>query len=160
MEINEEYLVAFFGKNTDYYLHKWREWQQGRRISFNLAAFFAGLFWFVYRRMYRVAGLILLLVIVEAQVEQWLLPASLESQGRAVAASVVLATIFSAFGNWIYLSYARRKITRILRRETSEEAILRQLRRQGGTSWTLILVCLALGAGLVWLVQQYPQYPQ
>lgn len=165
MEIDEKYLIAFFGKNADYYLHKWREWEQGRRISFNAAAFFAGLLWFIYRRMYWVVGLILLLILVENEVEQQLVqrfafPLAPENQTRTVVFNLLLATCFSAFGNCIYLSYTRRKIQRVLQRETSEEAILRQLRRRGGVSWTAILVCLVLFVGLLWIAVQYAPQPQ
>lgn len=165
MEISDEHLRAFFGKSADYYRHKWHEWQQGRRISFSVAAFFAGLFWFIYRRMYGLAALIFGLLVVEAELEQWLLPLlspayAQESQGRAVVVGLTLGTVLSATGNWLYLRHARRKITRILRTETSEEAVLRQLRRQGGTSWTFFLVAGALTAGLLWLLNRYPQYFQ
>ncbi|WP_207895945.1 DUF2628 domain-containing protein [Hymenobacter gummosus] len=164
MPINEEYLAAFFGKNADYYLYYWRQLQAGRRVSFNAAAFFVGLFWFIYRRMYGVALLLVGLLIVEAQLEQWLLPRFIPgynaaNPGSVVVVNLVAASLYAAFGNWIYLSHARRKITRVLRRETSEEAILQQLRRRGGTSWTFFLLALGLVAAIVLLAQLYAPQP-
>ncbi|MDU0372763.1 DUF2628 domain-containing protein [Hymenobacter endophyticus] len=51
-EIEEEYVWNFFGRNAEYYLQTWRLRQKGKYITFNAAAFFLGLFWFLYRRMY------------------------------------------------------------------------------------------------------------
>ncbi|OON66943.1 DUF2628 domain-containing protein [Hymenobacter sp. CRA2] len=165
MDINEEYLAAFFGRNADYYLGKWRAWQGGQRISFNGGAFFAGIFWVLYRRMYWVAGLIMLCLVAEAEAEEWLLhrfsfPLAPESQSRTIVVNVLSATILSACANWMYLAYARRKITKVLRTETSEEAILRKLRRQGGTSWTFFIVAAVLVVGIMGLICRYPQYFQ
>lgn len=157
--ISEEYLRAFFGSNADYYLDKWQQREAGQRLTFNGSAFLAGIFWFAYRRMYRVLALILVFLFAEAFVEELLFPG--DNPSRQVLMMVAYSFFYSVFGNWLYLRYADRKIGQILRTNEAEEVRLVRLRKSGGTSWWFLLVVLGVGAALlglyVWLGQQPAQ---
>ncbi len=73
MEIKEAYLSVYFGKNSDYYLDRWKEYKDGRKISFKPYAFLFGIFWFLYRKMYLIFLLIIVVLIVEGIVEDYIL---------------------------------------------------------------------------------------
>jgi type IV pilus assembly protein PilA len=50
---SEETIRLFLGKNSHYYLEKWKKMlQSNSKISWNWPAFFFGFWWFFYRKMY------------------------------------------------------------------------------------------------------------
>ena len=51
----DEQALAFIGSRGNYYLERWRQVEAGNQIfaGFNWAAFFGGLAWLAYRRMFR-----------------------------------------------------------------------------------------------------------
>ncbi|HEX8425331.1 DUF2628 domain-containing protein [Hymenobacter sp.] len=153
-EIQDEYAWVFFGRNSEYYLQLWQLRQQGKFIHFSFAAFFLGLFWLAYRRMYLVVSLFILVVFVESLLEEAVTGKPRE-QAADVLASIIYASLFGLFGNTAYLWDAERKMRKVLRRNLPREEMLVALQRAGGTSlWVLPAFILVVGGvvGLyVWL---------
>ncbi|GAB2786032.1 hypothetical protein HNQ93_004313 [Hymenobacter luteus] len=145
VEIEDEYAWTFFGSNAEYYLKYWRLRQQGNSISFNASAFFGGLFWFAYRRMYLILFLIVVVAMLEGMLEDvvFRLP---PSTGRTLLANLVFCSLYGFLGNSLYLWYAERRMRKILHLGLPKEELLRRLRRAGGTSWSLLLVLLGVAA--------------
>ncbi|MBO9703188.1 MAG: DUF2628 domain-containing protein, partial [Sporocytophaga sp.] len=148
MEITEEYLKTFFAKNSDYYFDKWKEFKNGKIISFKPYAFLFGLIWFLYRKMYREVLLLLLVIFLEVILEEYLLSDVLGMQEGSRKFIDCIAKFFfglfcGMFGNYLYMKSSERKIINILSRDLSEEEKNRLLGKLGGTSW-LALIILAL----------------
>src|SRR5688500_8755665 len=51
-QVNENYLRAFFDRQSDYYLLKYYEYHGGNKFTFNIGSFFCGIFWFLYRKLF------------------------------------------------------------------------------------------------------------
>lgn len=154
--IEEEYVWTFFGPQAEYYLERWRQRQQGQHLTFNVAAFFAGLFWFAYRRMYLLFFGLLGFIIAESMVEESLFGEP--STATTLLVNLACSSFYGCLGNAIYLWHAERKIRQLIAQDLPREELLVRLRRAGGTSWTPILVLLGVVALLVglyfWLGQQ------
>ncbi|RSK43552.1 DUF2628 domain-containing protein [Hymenobacter perfusus] len=148
-EIEEEYVWNFFGRNAEYYLQTWRLRQQGKYITFNAAAFFLGLFWFLYRRMYLVSVLIVALLTLEAEIEKQVTGVQ-RGIGATVLISLVNASLLGFFANSLYLWHAERKMRKLLALGLPREELLARLRRAGGNSWWAILVVLLFALLVVW----------
>ncbi|UYZ63744.1 DUF2628 domain-containing protein [Hymenobacter weizhouensis] len=140
--IEDEYVWTFFGPQAEYYLERWRLRQQGRRLTFNLAAFLAGLFWFAYRRMYLVFFCLLGFLLVESMAEEAVFGEP--STASTIAANLLFGSLYGFLGNNLYLWHAERKIRRLLALGLPKDELLVRLRRAGGTSWVPVLVMLAL----------------
>ena len=104
---------TFVSKRADYYSQKWQisENRSAPEISFNVAAFLAGIFWLVYRKLY-----IPLLTVIGVMVVDILLSTYLEESGPAFHKAIsawdrlspfVYATVIGVFGNsWYWRKFA------------------------------------------------------
>ena len=64
--VHEELLRLFVGTNYEYYARKWKKAEQTNNPrSWNWAAFFLGLGWMAYRRMYRYCWIFIGIILVE-----------------------------------------------------------------------------------------------
>ncbi len=159
LKIENEYAWTFFGSNAEYYFERWQQWQQGKYVTFNVSAFFAGLCWFAYRRMYFVLFLVFVAVLAEVVAEEALLGPQ-RSAGATALVTFAFSSLYGIFGNSLYLWDAERKMRRLVRLGLPREDLLPRLRRAGGTSWLFVPVILVVGglfAGLYWWALQYGQ---
>ena len=65
--VNEQLniLSLFIQKNQDFYEKKFKKMEEtGKSISWNWAAFFMGIYWMIYRKMYFKAGAFFILSLV------------------------------------------------------------------------------------------------
>jgi hypothetical protein len=158
IEIEDEHAWVFFGKNAEYYIGLWQLRQQGKYLHFSIAAFFAGLFWLAYRRMYLVLFLLVVVLLVEVSVEQAVLGEDV-GQGTTILINLIHASLLGLFGNAIYLWDAERKIRKVLRQQLPKEETLVRLRQAGGISWWFLPVSLLLVGAYVWLLKWLSEQP-
>ncbi|MFN6943346.1 MAG: DUF2628 domain-containing protein [Cytophagaceae bacterium] len=155
MEITEEYLRAYFGKKSDYYLDKWNEYKNGKIISFKPYAFLFGLFWLLHRKMYKIALIVALVILVEGIIEDYLLTDIInieEDYGKIIDLFTMFTfgAFFGMFGNYLYMKSSEQKIKRILSEELTKEETILKLEKSGGTSWAfLIILCLIIATFIV-----------
>ncbi len=158
-ELQETELAAFVGPRASRYLAKWRQASpSARRTTFNWAAFFFGIFWLGYRKMYKVAvifgGIMLLESLVQEIVFTGVLnravPAGLE---RAVNLGFALVCGFGGDG-W-YFSHALRSISELHAYGVEGGERLHALSVRGGTSWKsclLVGLLIVLAFGTVYMI--------
>lgn len=137
-EVDKMLLKAFVGeKKESYYINKW---EKNEQRSWNWAAFFASLFWLGYRKMYKsILWILLLFLIVDiiiafigidsTRIDQYI--------GLAVAGALGIS------GNVEYKKFGERKIKQ-LEKEYSDERLLQEVQRRGGTSWKGVWLTLFL----------------
>jgi hypothetical protein len=149
--MNKDFFEIFFGESGEYYLGKLDQNEQGKRINFNLPAFFFGIFWFLYRRMYLQAFIILAFIYIYSIIEQFLWGNYLYNSDFATGIYLIDSLLFASFtgffGNWIYINHAKRKIRKLLTKFESDELLLKKnLKKAGGTShvWVLLGLCLII----------------
>jgi len=122
-EFSPEVIRAFVQKNADYYLAKWEAMaRSGSKVSWNWPAFFFGVFWMGYRKMYLYAAIVVVLSLLS----------DLPKVGPLV--TLVLWFGVAAFANYIYGTFTYNKLTE-LKVQAKDEDELRQLAAaKGGTS--------------------------
>ena len=64
MIIDEKYLIAYFGKQSEYYLEKYKSYKSGDKYSFSVWAFLVGVLWFLYRKLWLEAHVIILIYFI------------------------------------------------------------------------------------------------
>lgn len=151
--IEERYLIAFFDRQSDYYLEAYRQYQAGNKYSFNIGSFFLGLLWLLYRKLYVEAILIFGALIAFDFLQNFAYKFFEANHAFQIAfsttANIGLAIGLGFGGTFLYLRNAERKITKILAQTDDEDERMRLLSAQGGISWTAVLVVLSILVGLV-----------
>jgi hypothetical protein len=158
---SEAELRQFVGKKSDYYINKWKKAKNNR--SWNWAAFFLGLFWVGYRKMYKVIFIIFGIFIVTDVITLFLNQAIADKLNYGI--STGLSVVLGISGNYFYSIYSKRKIQKI--KDTfphNPEIQAKEIQRQGGGSWKgvfislgLLVAYIAINLGLFSLYDNYVQ---
>ena len=108
--------------------------------GFNIAAFFLGVVWLFYRKMYSYGFMAIGLIVVIGMVEILL---GIESSG----ANIGLAVAFGMFGNTLYRHHVDQQIAKT--RQLGSGSVNTELENRGGTNIVAgsILLVIWLGAG-------------
>lgn len=109
-------------------------------VGFNIAAFFLGVVWLFYRKMYSYGFMAIGLIVVIGMVEILL---GIESSG----ANIGLAVAFGMFGKILYKHHVDQQIAKI--RQFGNSNVNTELENRGGTNIVAgsILLVIWLGAG-------------
>lgn len=133
----------FVGKNYAYYQKKWATVKNNGLMGFNIAAFFLGIFWLIYRKMYVYAAIVFGLLALDIAIESFFpLP---EAIGRAVTWAI--AILFGMMGNTWYKNHVDKKVAEITRQYSADEAPA-ILQKEGGVNpaaaWTSAIILVVL----------------
>ncbi|WP_338813563.1 DUF2628 domain-containing protein [Bernardetia sp. Wsw4-3y2] len=146
----------FFHKSKEYYIDKLISYQKGQKFTFNVFAFLFGLFWFIYRKMYLQAFVILLIVVGEGFLEVLFFPDMDESTINTVnvVMTILIATITGFMGNYLYIKHAERVITNAQQKYNDTEQIHKIVKRKGGVSYLVFIIL----AGIIALIFLYNNF--
>ena len=108
--------------------------------GFNIAAFFLGLVWLFYRKMYRYGFMAIGLIVAIGMVEIFL---GIESSG----ANIGLAVAFGMFENTLYKHHVDQQIAKI--RQFGNSNVNTELENRGGTNIVAGSILLVIWLGLV-----------
>lgn len=108
--------------------------------GFNIAAFFLGVVWLFYRKMYSYGFMSIGLIVVIGMVEILL---GIESSG----ANIGLAVAFGMFGNTLYRHHVDQQIAKI--RQFGNSNVNTELENRGGTNIVAGSILLVIWLGLV-----------
>lgn len=146
--IEDEALKLFIGKKHAYYRRKW-DASAGAEAStsWNWAAFFLGLGWMAYRKMYLNSFIYIGVITVGILVEI----AFNVSYGLSTAITFSIAGLFGIQGNYWYKLHADRKTKEIIAFNAPEKA-RPELERQGGTSIGAAIGFVALLLAVIELI--------
>jgi len=146
-------LSAFVGSNAKYYLPKWRN--RPNNFGFNWAAFFLGPMWMAYRKMYRVVGGYLAIVMALTALELVVFNILLQEEMPAIFDRVLnigLAIGCGVLANRLYFKHAQRLIDRARDEQPDYSVRLTMLQSWGGTSWLGVFGMFVLLCGFVALL--------
>lgn len=148
-------LRFFFGSQADYYTDVAEDLDAGK-LRFNEGAFFLGMFWMAYRKMYANAAITFGFFVVEGLLEDWLIPELSQTKGYILGSGLVIASVLGTIGNRLYINFARQRVSTIASPAADlDPDTITQLRKAGGTSWTgplvLLLVFIAVVSFTFWL---------
>ena len=136
-------LAVFVGDNYAFYARKWTVSDRFSGIfSWNWAAFFLGLFWLAYRKMYLYCGVVIALAMLVTGIAQFLRLPPETVQTWQLHVAPVFSMLLGLFGNRLYKEHAQRKIRQITATADPQQAPL-QLARQGGASMVSVLAVIA-----------------
>ena len=108
--------------------------------GFNIAAFFLGVVWLFYRKMYSYGFMAIGLIVAIGMVEIFL---GIESSG----ANIGLAVAFGMFGNTLYRHHVDQQIAKI--RQFGNSNVNTDLENGGGTNIVAGSILLVIWLGLV-----------
>ncbi|RYF78631.1 MAG: DUF2628 domain-containing protein [Cytophagaceae bacterium] len=137
-------LRYFFGSQADYYTGVAEDLDEGK-TRFNEGAFFFGMFWMAYRKMYANAAITFAIIMAESALEDWLIPEASKTFVYSLVSNVLIASVIGFAGNRLYINFARKRVAAIASNisELTDPEAIAQLRKQGGVSWLGPLVVLA-----------------
>ena len=151
-EDNKEFYENYFQKNSDYYINQMESFNERGKYSFSVAAFFLGLFWMAYRKMYIHLLIIIGIIYSEAFIEEMLLNLNVISSSTYVIidklSMLIWGIIIGSISNRLYISKSQKDIKEILAENSNEEQIKDLLLRKGGTSWIAPIILL-IGLGFI-----------
>lgn len=129
--INEEkYLNAYFGKSADYYIIKYNQYHERNSLfPFSVPAFFLGVIWLLYRKLYLESFFIIILLSLFPSFGQF---------QNLINVSILLCLGF--WGNNLYIRKADRDISKIIASTDNEDERIEQLQAKGGTSWAPLFI--------------------
>lgn len=136
----DQALADFVGYHYHYYKDKWQMHDQPEKaISWNWAAFFLGIFWLGYRKMYQPIIIILGIYLAFDFLE-------IVTNYHPAASMLVKVVPYAAFallgmyGNALYYRHARKQINKILPYDPDHQL----LSRKGGTSGKGVFAAIGL----------------
>ena len=150
--------ALFINQSSDYYIPKWYDFKSGKSIvSFNIAPFFLGVLWMLFRKMYLASFIWLGVTIAIGFLEEFLIEQNQWYEARGAIETIfnlIFAIVMGLFGNWFYYLSAERKIQGIRGTVFGQEAYEKELRKQGGVAWGPPLIAITLYALLVAYLMQ------
>ena len=136
----------YLGEEANYYIPKWDKIQSGQIISFNIYAFIFGIFWMLYRKMYRTALIVGGFIILQLAAEELLMTKMYmtEEEFKPISwiSTLAINTLLALFSNWLFYKEAKRKIADV-KNTTIGDYDLRLL-DVGGTSVLSIFIGLII----------------
>lgn len=140
---DEDELRQLVGKRADYYLGKWQTIEEtGNSAVFNIAAFFFGLFWMIYRKMYLYSFLAIILIVVVSSVEIALDVPDIVDRTTTFA----FCFAFAFFGNYLYYLHSKSVLAKLHKQNAPSALTGDQLSDVGGTSWAIVIMSLLITA--------------
>lgn len=144
----------FVGKNYAYYAKKWdAAIRPGSLKGYNVAAFFLGVFWLVYRKMYQYAAIFMGLIALDIVIES-LLPNPLPD-AVSHGINIGIAVAFGALGNTLYKTHVDKKVKEITANFPPEQ-VAAELAKQGGVNpkaaWGFAALVLLLVGLVIWIL--------
>ncbi|MGG7178148.1 DUF2628 domain-containing protein [Clostridium paraputrificum] len=145
-------MMDFIGdKKTEFYMEKWTRYQENDKfISWNWPAFFFGLIWFAYRKMYGIAGIIFGISILSSIFTSVIF--DLSGLNSLISLAVMIGS--GLLANQLYIKNCIKKITGIKNAipNMSKEDLSRRLRANGGINWIPVIVIVVIYAILLILI--------
>lgn len=140
--VTEEDFMIFVGeKNTEYYLDKFYRYQSNQNFaSWNWAAFFLGMFWILYRKLYKFAGILFGINLL-----------SVFLIGDSTILNLVIMIGCGVYGNLVYVKDSLRKIENIKRFSSSTNGmdLNNRLIHNGGVNLVGPIILLLLITPLI-----------
>ncbi|MFY4775723.1 DUF2628 domain-containing protein [Metabacillus sp. RGM 3146] len=147
---NEE-LSLFVGKKADVYHRKWGK--ATNKAGWNWAAFFLGIFWLGYRKMYRFLliflGIYLLVDLITWPFYLFLDPVTMDKVSPLIdllnyVIGIASSVTLGIYGNYFYYKHAKEKINNIKQKFPNHPDIQAyEITKRGGTSWGTFFILLA-----------------
>lgn len=133
---------AFYTQKSKYYADQLEKFEQGERLSFNFWAGFFSVTWFIYRKMYKQAIIIFLIIlaltIISAVILQLINPYDSSNEVYVKIFFYIFDFVVLGFiGNKLYISKSIKSVESFINEhglENVDNSLMNKLRAKGGTS--------------------------
>ncbi|MFB9864653.1 DUF2628 domain-containing protein [Rufibacter immobilis] len=153
----DDYFHAYFGADAEYYMDRLEQYRQGRKLMFNWGAFFFGIAWMLYRKLYKEALLAMATIVVLSFLVERLIQTAGLTGGAALLANnaftIGWSLLLGFIGNWLYLRQAHVQVQKVLAQAPGQQAAFAQLQQLGGITFIPHIIVAALIAVLLLLTQ-------
>lgn len=142
------YYDAYFGKQSPYYVRVINNLNSGKSTVWNGFAFFFGIGWLLYRKMFLEASIVVaVMILIDLFLDPFIDTNSI-SYNRFLA--IIYGFSIGYFGNMFYVKKANKTISEAKQKFNDDDQILTYLQAKGGTSiisaviFTLIVIGIIL----------------
>lgn len=146
LDVNDDYLKTLFvgDKYQKYYQEKFNKITPKKTMSgFNIAAFFLGIIWLFYRKMYALGFIMIGVLFLIGWIETYF---NINGYGSSIG----LAVMFGMLGNSFYKQHVEKQIAKVKAQQVV--FIEQELQLRGGTNlWAalflvgIVVVLILLG---------------
>ncbi len=147
-ENNKDLFKLYFQRNSDYYVEQMEGFEQKGKYTFSVKAFFLGIFWMSYRKMYKTILIIIAIILAESFLEEVFLIYGVISESAYLIIDKISMLIWGfaigSLSNKLYISKCTKDINKILSHHSNEEGINEEIKRKGGVNWAAPFVLLTL----------------
>jgi len=144
----------FIGKKADYYIPRFRKFEEtGGALSWNWAAFFLGIMWMLYRKMYLYS---LLVFAISGFIGIVIALVSPQNIFLAIGVQLWIMVGFGAFGNYLYYIFVKKQIEHLKQLYPDSESLKIILNHHGGTN----IVAPILYLLIIFILQMMTIRPQ
>ena len=154
--LTEEHKIEYenyFQSNSDYYLEQMAKIDSGKKFTFNIAAFFLGIFWMAYRKMYIHIVIVFGIIFAEMLIEEMLLDFGVISY--AVYETIdslsmfIWSFLFATLSNGLYISKTKKEIRKILNENENTKIQNELISKKGGVNSFAPFILLLIIIGLI-----------
>lgn len=160
LEINnftEDEMWMFIGDNAEFYLDKWRTAKNPKVYAgWNWSTFFAGIFWFGYRKMYKTLAILLTINNVLMNLIFYSNPYL--NTFFIKLCRFLMEFLLAFFGNSLYYNYSRKTLTDIKKTSQDELTFQGMLLKKGGNSWGGVGIALLLNISISIIIDALFKY--
>jgi hypothetical protein len=147
-ENNKDLFRLYFQRNSDYYIEQMEGFEQNGKYTFSVKAFFLGIFWMSYRKMYKTILIIVAIILAQSFLEEAMLTYGVMSESTYLIidkiSMLIWGFVIGSISNKLYISKCKKDINKILSHHSNEEGINEEIKRKGGVNWAAPFVLLVL----------------
>jgi hypothetical protein len=147
-EIYHDQFKTFYGRTPEYYLDRLGRYLSGNKISFNVYAFFFGVAWLVYRKMYKQILYVFLLMFLFALIISILNISGIISDSTLsdfeYLILFIVSTILGFSANYWYIKKSISIIEKNISQGNDSSSTDQILKKKGGTSIVALIIFIIL----------------
>ncbi len=141
-----EIFEKYYQRSSNYYVNQLENYQLHGKCSFSVTAFFLGIFWMAYRKMYKIVIIIIGLILLESFIEETLLNFNVISNVAYETidriSTIIWGGIIGVYANKLYIKQSVKDIDEVLSKNYDEVELDEAINRKGGVNWLAPFVLL------------------
>ncbi|NRD23910.1 DUF2628 domain-containing protein [Winogradskyella litoriviva] len=154
-EENKIYYENYFQSNADYYIEQTEKINNGKKFTFNIAAFFLGIFWMAYRKMYIHITIVFGIIYAEMLIEEMLLDFGVISYAAYEVidfiSMFIWSFLFATLSNGLYISKTKKDIKKILIENKDTKTQNELISKKGGVNSIAPVILLLILIALIFI---------
>jgi len=137
---DKEFYNAYFQRSPEYYLTVLEKYATGQKFVFNPYALLTGLFWFLFRKLYKETMIVIAILIIWNTMENYY------GLGKQVSLffSIAISASYGVVANNLYMKKAIKQVEAAKVNFSNREDIIAYLSTKGGTTLHPVFIAIIL----------------